>query len=130
MGGILNLGGLPAHRVLNTILRSQVPESWLHRRKRSTDEITKLAEEFRQWSTLREVGVRRYVLREGALKIGLGFFAILVIARAIRSDAKLESMHWTSILGLSIPLGVAIAAMLWYWREHRFAYRDRLLNEA
>ena len=54
----LALAGWPARRVRSTILRSQVPESWLLRRKRSTDELARLAEEFRQWSTLREVGIR------------------------------------------------------------------------
>ena len=75
-------------------------------------------------------GDPHYLLREGALKIGLGFFIVLLIARAYRSDPQLDSMHWAIILGLSISLGIAIAAMLWFWCEHRFGYRDELLNEA
>lgn len=126
----LRLAGWPAHQVRNAILHSEIPGSWFACKKRCADELAKLEEEFSQWSTLRKAGVRTFVLREGALKIGLSFFAILLIARAFRSDPQLDRMHWASMLGMSIPLGIAVAALLWFWREHRFGYRAALLNEA
>jgi hypothetical protein len=124
----LTVAGWTVCDVRRAMFHSQVPESWLLQRQRDSEEISKLAAEFDEWSSLRKVGLRIYLVKEGAVKIGLGFFAIMLLVRAFRSDPQLDNMHWASILGWSVAFGVLFAAWIWFWREHRFAYREVLLN--
>jgi hypothetical protein len=119
---------LPA--IQSTFLHSDVPARWLRPRLVGAKELATLRQEFEQWASAREVGKVKYVVREGFFKVGMAFFVALSLVRLLRDDPKLSSISWGAMLSTSLLLGCALAALLWYWREHRFLYRGRLLNEA
>lgn len=119
----------PWPAVLATMLRSEVPQTWMRNRMPSEDERNEMREEFEHWSAKRFGGARRFILKEGVLKIGGGWFTVMLIARALKDDPVLAANSWPMLLAMALLLGLLLGALLWFWREHRYLYRRQLLAD-
>jgi hypothetical protein len=111
------------------MLRSQVPRSWLRNWAPSEHERAEMREELDYWATKRSMGAGRFILQEGAFKLGAAFFAVLVIVRVWKQDPVLVAKSWPGLMLGALMLGLMLGAMQWFWREHRHLYRRQLLAE-
>lgn len=111
-----------------TFLHSQLPTTWLRRKELSEEQLQALLTEFKEWEQIRTAGSVSYIFANG-LKASLVFFVAMACARFFRKDPTLLSSSWVLICLLSATVGFAISTMLWFWREHRFAYRGQFRDE-
>ena len=111
-----------------TLLHSQLPTTWLHRKELTEEQLQTLLTEFNEWGQTRTSGSITYIFANG-LKVSFAFLVAMACARLFNKDPTLLSSSWVLIFLLSAAVGLAISTMLWFWREHRFAYRGQFRDE-
>jgi hypothetical protein len=115
--------------VCQTVLRSHLPLSWRRKVTLSQVQEAKLRHEFERWEQERQVGWLKYV-GLGLLKLGLPMAALLLFFRWQGRDAQLASTHWATMIAVGVFIGVTVTVLFWSSREHRYLYRNELLDEA
>lgn len=135
LGWVVNAAWLVAVRrwsfsqLRATFLHSQFPPAWLRRTDLREDHLQELLAEFDHWSQKRTSGPIPHILAAG-LKGSLAFFLAMASARLFTDDTRLQAHSWILICILSATVGFSVSTMIWFWREHRFAYRGEFQGGA
>lgn len=111
-----------------TFLHSKIPNAWLRQKKLTQEQVQTLLAEFNEWEQIRAASAATYIFRNG-LKTSLVMFVAMACGRVFQKDPTLLSRSWTLICLLSLAIGFAVVTIVWFWREHRFAYREQFRNE-